>query len=65
VYAHRCPLCQSPRTLQSVTTFEYQPRRPRVATEAVLDRREDTQVTDSFCCLECGYSWDEARHAPY
>jgi hypothetical protein len=65
VNAHRCPLCQSPRTLQSVTTFEYQPRRPRSATEAVLDRREETQVTDSFCCLTCGYSWDEHRPAPY
>jgi hypothetical protein len=51
-------------TLQSVTTFEYQPWWPRVATEAVLERREDTQITDSFCCLECGYSWDESRPPP-
>jgi hypothetical protein len=52
-------------TLQSVTTFDYQPRRPHSGTEVVLERREDTQITDSFCCLECGYSWDESRHAPY
>jgi hypothetical protein len=64
VNAHRCPLCHSPMTLQPVTTFEYQPRWPRVATEAVLDRREDTQVTDSFFCLQCGYSWDESRPPP-
>jgi hypothetical protein len=65
VNEHRCRLCQSPRTLQSATTLEYQPRRPRSVTEAVLDRREEAHVTDSFCCLTCGYSWDEAQPAPY
>ena len=62
--AHRCPLCHSSMTLQSVTTFDSQPRWLHSGTEAVLER-EDTQITDSFCCLTCGYSWDEHRPSPY